>query len=171
MIIITETNLDGVLLIHTGAFEDHRGHYVETYNENEYRQHGITTKFVQDSISVSSQNVLRGIHGDDTTWKLISCLYGRFYAVVVNCDTESKSFGEWYNHTLSDTNRAQLLVPPKYGIGHLILSEKAIFHYKQSTNYTPEKQFTFRFDDPRFNIYWPCKNPILSNRDRSAPTI
>ena len=160
-----ETKLEKVLLIKLDIFEDHRGEYVETYNEELYRKNGIDMKFVQDDISVSTKNVLRGIHGDSETWKLISCLYGKFYLVVMNCDVDSENFGKWQSFVLSDVNRLQVLVPPKYGNAHLILSNKAIFHYKQSTYYNPAKQFTYKWNDSKFNIRWPIKNPILSQRD------
>ncbi|MFA4828265.1 MAG: dTDP-4-dehydrorhamnose 3,5-epimerase [Thermodesulfovibrionales bacterium] len=162
------TKLEGVLLIKLETFDDHRGEYVETYNEELYQKNGISVKFVQDDISVSTQNVLRGIHGDGETWKLISCLYGKFYLVVVNCDTESKDFGKWQSFVLSDRNRHQVLVPPKHGNGHLILSERAIFHYKQNTYYNPKGQFTYKWNDPKLNIWWPIKNPILSQRDEEG---
>jgi len=162
---ITKTTLGDVLLIKLDVFEDYRGEYIETYNEELYRKNGIDMKFVQDDISVSTKNVLRGIHGDSETWKLISCLYGKFYLVVVNCDVNSEKFGKWESFVLSDVNRLQVLVPPKYGNAHLILSDKAIFHYKQSTHYNPAKQFTYKWNDPKFNIWWPIKNPILSQRD------
>ncbi len=162
---VTETKLPGVLLIEPDVFEDFRGEYVEMYNSELYREHGIDIAFIQDDISVSTQGVLRGIHGDDVTWKLISCLYGRFYFVVVNCDKTASHFGRWEAFTLSDRNRHQVLVPPKHGNGHFILSEKAIFHYKQSTYYDPSRQFTYKWNDPELNIWWPGRNPILSRRD------
>lgn len=162
---ISKTNLDGVLLIKLDSFEDHRGEYVETYNEELYKKNGIDTKFVQDDISVSSKHVLRGIHGDMFTWKLISCLFGKFYLVAVDCKRDSDNFGKWQSFVLSDKNRNQVLVPPGYGNGHLVLSDTAIFHYKQSTYYNPSKQFTYKWNDPKLNIWWPITNPILSKRD------
>ena len=171
MITIERTELDGVLLITPGSFEDHRGYYVETYNEKLYREHGITIPFVQDDISVSSRNVLRGIHGDSETWKLISCLYGKFYFVVVNNDPASPQYRKWQSFTLSDTNRKQVLVPPMFGNGHLALSETTLFHYKQNTYYNPAGQFTIRYDDPAYGIWWPVAQPILSRRDESGAFI
>ncbi|MBA4373142.1 MAG: dTDP-4-keto-6-deoxy-D-glucose epimerase [Thermodesulfovibrio sp.] len=165
---IVRTKLDGVLLIKPGIFEDHRGEYVETYNEELYKKNGIDIAFVQDDISVSGRHVLRGIHGDGNTWKLISCLHGRFYFVVVNGDRESEHFGKWQEFILSDRNRHQVLVPPKHGNGHLVLSERAIFHYKQSSYYNPSGQFTFRWDDPELGIWWPINNPVLSRRDEAG---
>ncbi len=166
--ITEETPLQGVLLIKLEAFEDHRGQYIETFNRKAYQDQGMDMDFVQDDISISSRFVLRGIHGDDVTWKLITCLYGRFYLVVVNCDKDSEHFGRWQSFVLSEYNRHQVLVPPKYGNGHLVLSDRAIFHYKQSTYYDPSRQFTYKWNNPRLNIWWPVRAPILSRRDDSG---
>jgi len=168
MIDVMQTKLPGVLLIKPAIFEDHRGEYVELYNEDLYNRNGITVKFIQDDISTSSHHVLRGIHGDAETWKLISCLYGKFYLMVVNCDKESGNFGKWQSFVLSDKNRHQVLVPPKHGNGHLVLSETAIFHYKQNTYYNPKGQFTYLWNDPDLKMWWPVKNPILSQRDEEG---
>ena len=161
-----KTKLKGVLLLKPPTiFEDFRGSYVETFNKQFYEKCGVTCSFVQDDISTSTKGVLRGIHGDQETWKLISCLYGRFYMVVVNWDKNSLQFGQWESFELSEQNRLQILIPPKFGNGHLVLSEKAIFHYKQSTYYNKSGQFTIFWDDPQLNIWWPIKEPILSSRD------
>ncbi|MBI4619818.1 MAG: dTDP-4-dehydrorhamnose 3,5-epimerase family protein [Desulfobacterales bacterium] len=171
MIDVERTKLDGVLLIKPSIFEDHRGRYVEIYNEDLYRKYDIDVKFIQDDISVSSKHVLRGIHGDSETWKLISCLYGKFYLVVLNWDESSPQFGEWQSFVLSEHNRLQVLVPPKFGNGHLVLSEQAIFRYKQSTSYNRAGQFTVLWNDKKLNIWWPIKNPILSRRDEGNENI
>jgi len=163
---IEKTKLDEVLLITPPTiFKDFRGSYVELYNHQLYRQGGINVDFIQDDISTSSKHVLRGIHGDNQTWKLISCLAGKFYLAVVNWDKTSPQYGQWDAFVLSDDNRLQVLVPPKFGNGHLVLSEQAIFHYKQSTNYDRACQFTIAWNDPKLRIKWPIKNPILSKRD------
>lgn len=164
--IISETKLKGVLKITPPTnTEDFRGSYVELWNNALYKS-VCSADFIQDDISTSSFSVLRGIHGDGKTWKLISCLYGKFYLVVLNHDIDSQQYGEWESFVLSDTNRLQVLVPPKFGNGHLVLSDKAIFHYKQSTYYDRESQFTVKWDDPEFNIWWPIKNPLVSQRDQ-----
>ena len=163
---VTKTKLDGVLLIKPlTVFEDFRGTYVETYNEELYNKAGITVKLVQDDISTSTRGVLRGIHGDSETWKLVSCLHGKFYLIVLNHDKDSHQFGQWESFTLSDTNRLQVLIPPKFGNGHVVLSETAIFHYKQNTYYNRAGQFTVVWNDPKFKMWWPIKNPIISQRD------
>jgi len=168
MISVHKTNLEKVLLVRPDIFEDHRGQFIEIYNEGLYHEHGIKIKFIQDDISISDKNVLRGIHGDEKTWKLVSCLMGKFYLVVVNCEKKSVSFGKWEAFVLSDVNKNQVLIPPKYGNAHLVLSKKAIFHYKQSTYYDPESQFTYIWNDPTFNIWWPIDKPILSIRDQKG---
>lgn len=163
---VSKTQLDGVLLIKpTTVYEDFRGSYVETYNQELYQKAGITVSFVQDDISTSSRHVLRGIHGDAVSWKLVSCLYGKFYLVVLNYDKGSAQFGRWEAFTLSDRNRLQVLIPPQFGNGHLVLSQEAIFHYKQSSYYNRAGQFTVAWNDPRFNIWWPIKAPVVSQRD------
>lgn len=161
------TSLERVTLYRPPTiFEDFRGHYIETYNRRIYQAAGIDMDFVQDDISVSRRNVLRGIHGDDKTWKLISCLTGSFYMVVINNDPSSSQYRKWTSFTLSETNRLQVLVPPKFGNGHLVLTDQAIFHYKQTTEYDRSGQFTLAWDDPNLGIWWPIKDPIVSQRDQ-----
>jgi dTDP-4-dehydrorhamnose 3,5-epimerase len=155
---ITESQLEGVFIIKPFTiFEDFRGTYVELYNEELYKEK-IPVDFIQDDISTSYQNVLRGIHGDTTTWKLVSCLYGSFYLVIVNNKPDSKQYKQWTSITL--------LIPPGFGNGHLVLTEQTIFHYKQNTYYDRSTQFTIAWNDPNLNIYWPIKDPILSERDK-----
>ena len=165
MIEVTKTSLDGVLLVRPPVFEDYRGQFVETYNQAAYRASGIDIEFVQDDISVSTRNVLRGIHGDQVTWKLVSCLHGELYFVAVNWDETSSQYGKWESFVLSDRNRHQVLLPPKFGNGYLVISDIAMFSYKQSTYYDRAGQFTVFWNDPKLNIRWPIKDPILSKRD------
>jgi len=169
---IQKTKLKGVLLIKPPTiFEDFRGTYVETYNEELYKAAGIRYEFKQDDISISSKHVLRGIHGDKNTCKLISCHVGKFYLVVVNYDKTSKQYKQWDSFVLSEQNRMQVLIPPKFGNGHLVLSEQAMFHYKQTSYYDRAGQFTIRWNDPSLKIWWPIKNPILSQRDEFAKDV
>jgi dTDP-4-dehydrorhamnose 3,5-epimerase len=169
---VLRTKLDEVLLIKPPTvFEDFRGTYVELYNRELFRKEGIDIDFIQDDISVSSRHVLRGVHGDTGTWKLVSCLSGKFYLVVVNWDETSEQFRQWESFVLSEQNRLQVLIPPKFGNGHVVMSEQAIFHYKQTTYYNRAGQFTILWNDPELNIWWPVKNPILSRRDEGHDDI
>ncbi|MDX2101207.1 MAG: dTDP-4-dehydrorhamnose 3,5-epimerase [Alphaproteobacteria bacterium] len=161
-----KTELDGVVLIEPSTnFHDFRGEYVELYNRELYHAAGLTQDFVQDDISISSQHVLRGIHGDGNTTKLVSCLYGRFYLVVINNDPTSPQYRKWIGVTLSDKNRLSILIPPKFGNGHVVMSESAMFHYKQTSYYDRASQFTLIWNDPSLGLWWPVKQPIVSRRD------
>ncbi len=131
---IQTTALPGVLLIDPPTvFEDFRGGYVELYNEEIYRKAGINVGFVQDDMSTSSRHVLRGLHGDGVTHKLISCLHGRIYLVVACNDPKSEHYRKWTSFTISERNRQQVLVPPLHVLFHLVLRETAIFVYIESS--------------------------------------
>tara|TARA_A100001015_G_scaffold51887_1_gene56984 strand:+ start:1167 stop:1682 length:516 start_codon:yes stop_codon:yes gene_type:complete len=163
---IEETTLKGVKKIIPSNFQDHRGSYTETYNKEFMIENKIDIEFLQDDISVSHKNVLRGIHGDGRTFKFISCLFGSFQLIVVNNDPVSDQFKKWESFDLSFDNRNQILIPPKFGNGHLVLSDFAIFHYKQNTQYDRESQFTIKWNDPSYGFKWKNNNPILSLRDK-----
>lgn len=163
---VEKTELDGVLCIHPPTqFRDFRGQYVETYNRELYHAAGIRDDFVQDDASLTLHHVLRGIHGDTVTTKLISCLYGEIYSVIVNNDPASAQYRKWQAFTLNDRNNLQIYIPPKFGNSFLVLSDAALFHYKQTTYYDRTGQFTLRWNDPELGIRWPVDAPILSERD------
>jgi dTDP-4-dehydrorhamnose 3,5-epimerase len=108
--IVEKTKLEGVLLIKPPFFEDHRGEYMELYNRELYKSKGIDIDFVEDDISIATRGVIKGIHGDSITWKLISCLHGKFYLVVINYDESSKEFGKWQSFVLSEVNKRRFRV-------------------------------------------------------------
>jgi dTDP-4-dehydrorhamnose 3,5-epimerase len=164
-IIVEKTELENVLLIKQSKFEDHRGTYVEIFNTDDYKKNGININFVRDDISTSKKDVLRGIHYDNKTWKLIQCMYGKIYFVVVNLKKETPQYLRWQSFILTSDNRHQVLVPPNFGNGHLVLSDECIFHYKMSEYYDPKSEMGLKWDDPKVNIFWPFKNPILSKKD------
>lgn len=167
---VRPTRLAGVVAITPPTiFRDERGVYVESYNEQLYREAGILHRFLQDDFIHSKKHVLRGFHGDNETWKLISCLQGEFLLAVVNWDPASPQYREWEMFPLREDRPQQILVPPKFGNAHLVLSDRAIFHYKQTTVYNRAGQFTVRWNDPKLKLSWPVKNPILSKRDSEAP--
>ena len=157
---LIKTKFKGLIIYKRSSYNDSRGYFRELFLEKV-----IKKKFVFDYFSLSKKNVLRGIHGDKNTCKLVTCLYGEFYLVVVNNNPHSQQFKKWQSFNLSEKNRKQVLIPPMYGNGHLVISDKAIFHYKQTTEYNREGQFTIMWNDPDFKIKWPVKNPILSKRD------
>jgi dTDP-4-dehydrorhamnose 3,5-epimerase len=163
---VEPTKLEGILLITPDTFKDSRGTYVESYNAKEY----YPMQFVQDDFSISKRNVLRGIHGDSATWKLVSCPVGSIFLAVVNWDKDMPQYGQYWTCVLGGSmTYQQVLIPPKFGNGHLVLSDMAVFHYKQSTYYNPSTQFSIPYNDPRLDIPWPIllgELPITSERDR-----
>ena len=161
---IFDTALDGVKLIQPEIFEDFRGTNFESYNKK-YYDIALNIDFVVDSISTSRRHTLRGIHGDNKTTKLVSCLYGTIHMLIINRDPDSSQYNQWFTTTLSDRNKYQLLIPPKFGNGHLIMSDEAVFSYKLSEYYDRASQFTIKWNDPMHNFFWPIKHPILSERD------
>lgn len=171
-LIVHDTSLKGVKYLTTDRFEDLRGEYGGVYDEALYAANGLTVKFVADQVSFSYRNVLRGLHGDTRTTKLVQCLHGTVYTVAADCDPDSPDFGKWQSFILSDKNHKQLWVPPMYGLGYYAQTETVVFTYKLSCSLTPpEEQFTYRWDDPAFQIHWPGKTPILSLRDQKAPFV
>lgn len=161
---VEKTELDGVLLVKSSFFNDHRGKFISLYDQKDFEDNGIDILFLQDSMSYSTKNVLRGIHGDFVTWKLVCCTYGSLHCTVVNCWIEKYDFGKWQSFNLTAENGYQLLIPPGYGNSYLAL-EDSVCYYKQSTFYVPGRQFSYKWNDRKFNIDWPIDNPILSERD------
>jgi dTDP-4-dehydrorhamnose 3,5-epimerase len=173
---ITESSkIPGLRLITPDVFHDFRGEFVETYSAKTHRFQDLTgqaIEFVEDDISVSRQHVLRGLHGDTNTWKLIHCLSGALYYVVADVRPSSPAYLQWESFALNDQNRQQVLVPAGCANGHLVLSDKCIFSYKQSQHYSGmQDQFTVRWNDPKLNIFWPVRQPLLSQRDHSAADL
>jgi len=178
---VSETKFKNVLHIIPDTFEDYRGKFVETFNKDNYKKifnkyilekdNSINElpEFIQDNISTASVNVLRGIHGDFGTWKLVSCIKGKVYAVIVDCRVDSTTYLQWEGFMLTESNGVQLLLPPGIGNSYLALTDDVIYTYKQTTNYKDFEQFSLKWNDSRLNIYWPLPFgtiPILSDRDR-----
>ena len=152
-----------IKIFKTKQFIDFRGSYIESFNKKYFDQFN-DLNFVQDDFSTSSRNTLRGLHGDDETWKLVSCVFGKIYFVVADMRKNSNTFLQWEAFTLLPEEPKFILIPPGFANGHLVISETAIFHYKQSTYYGT-KQFTVKHNDKRLNIFWPNLNFIQSLRD------
>jgi dTDP-4-dehydrorhamnose 3,5-epimerase len=163
---VSETTIEGVKLIVPDRFEDHRGSYLEIYDSANFKEAtGEDINFVQDDISVSRKGVLRGLHGDMHTTKLVTVLNGSGYAVIADNRPESPTYKTWEAFTLSSDNRNQLLLPAGIGNSVLALEDNLIYYYKQNTHFVDGRQFTIKWDDPEWDFVWPIDNPILSKRD------
>jgi dTDP-4-dehydrorhamnose 3,5-epimerase len=151
-----------VKIFEPSSFEDFRGELYTLFKQEE-----SDLIFNHDKVSISRKNVLRGLHGDSKAWKLITCLYGEVYLVVVDNRPESQNFLKWDSIILTHKNKKSVLVPPMFANGHLVLSDEATFFYKWSYSgeYPDVKdQFSLKWDS--LNIHWPINNPILSQRDK-----
>lgn len=158
--------LADVKILETDSFKDNRGELWTVWNENEFTP---KLKFNHDKVAVSKKYVLRGIHGDSKSWKLITCLSGEIFLVVV----DPKSL-EHISITLSQNNKSSVLVPPGLGNGHLVMSDEAVFFYKwayEGDYPDVDDQFSLKWDDPKLNIPWPISLPILSYRDQNTKLL
>ncbi len=169
------TVIPGLKVIRPEVFHDFRGEFVLTYDDERYAfedEEGRPIAFVEDDVSVSRRHTLRGLHGDERTWKLIQCLSGAFYYVVVDMRPGSAAHRRWEAFTLNDKSRLQVLVPAGCANGFVVLSDECVCSYKQSERYAGmQGQFTVRWDDPALGIFWPVRQPILSSRDATAELL
>lgn len=154
-------------------FYDFRGENYEAFNQTEFSDFCIKSnlpeiQFVVDSFSFSRKNTLRGFHGDWKTWKILQCLQGSIQLVIIDMRLDSPTKNQTETFYLNDKNRAQILVPAGCVNAHLCLSDTCIFGYKLSNQYVKqEDQLHVFWNEPVYNIYWPIKNPIISERDTS----
>jgi dTDP-4-dehydrorhamnose 3,5-epimerase len=164
---ILPTELDGVLIIEPDVFADKRGFFMETFQKRRYREAGITAEFVQDNISHSVRNTLRGLHYQypDGQAKLVQVLEGEIFDVAVDIRRGSPTFGRWTGVVLSSENRRQFFIPEGFAHGFCVMSDSALFLYKCSNIYSPEAEGGIRWDDPDLGIRWPVQSPIISERD------
>ena len=147
------------------SFSDHRGDLFTIFKNGDYNN----MLFNHDKVSISKKNVLRGLHVDNIAHKLITCLSGEVLLVVVDNRKTSKNYLKWDSIILSEKNRVQILVPPMFANGHLVLSDSATFFYKWSYegDYPDvSDQFSLKWNDSRIGIKWPITNPILAERDK-----
>ena len=145
---------------------DYRGELWTTWKKDEFP---MNLEFNHDKVSTSRKNVIRGIHGDFKSWKLVTCLYGELYFVVVDNRKDSVTYLEWDCIILNDKNKKLVLIPPGFGNSFCVLSNYSIFMYKWSYKgkYPDVKdQFTLKWNDNKIGIDWPIKNPILQLRDK-----
>lgn len=170
---IVACEIAGLLVIEPKVFGDHRGFFMETWNQGRYQEHGIGSQFVQDNLSRSRRGTLRGLHYQkpNAQGKLISVLEGEVFDVALDIRQGSPTFKQWMGVNLSAENKRQFYLPPGFAHGFAVLSESVLFHYKCTDYYSPKDEMTIRWDDPEIGISWPLKDPILSARDAQAPFL
>jgi len=169
---VTELLLDGLKLVKPKVFVDTRGFFLESYQKPFYEKLGISMEFSQDNLVFSKEKVIRGMHlqiepGQD---KLVYVVQGEILDVAVDIRPKSPTFGKYHAEVLNDENHHQLFIPNGFAHGYCVLSKSAYVAYKVSNVYIPDKEISFKYDDPSVNIEWPVTDPIISEKDqRSLP--
>jgi len=170
---VIKTEIEDVLIIEPSVFSDPRGFFYESYNKARYQSEVINKDFVQDNISVSKKNVLRGLHYqlEQPQGKLVSVLEGEVFDVAADIRKGSPTFGQWVGVILSAENRRQLYVPEGFAHGFCVMSNTAIFSYKCTAGYRPDDEHTLLYSDPSIGVNWPCESPNLSDKDKEGLSL
>lgn len=167
------TKLDGVVLLEPTVHGDERGFFVETFSRETWAEHGVDVEFVQHNHSRSAQGTLRGLHfqTEPGQAKLLRCARGAILDVAVDLRRGSPTYGQWEGHVLDDITHCQLFVPVGFAHGFAVLSELADVAYLVSSVYDPATEAGIAWDDPDVGIEWRVEDPLLSERDRTAPRL
>lgn len=171
---IIPQKLPGVVLIEPKVFGDSRGFFMETFQSKRYHEDaGIDLEFVQDNYSRSSKGVLRGMHFQKTQpqGKLVRCVRGEIFDVVVDINPESPTYGEWVGEVLDEDSHRQLYIPPGYAHGFQVLSDIADMEYKCTDYYRPDDEGCLIWNDPDVGIEWPGEVGDLSEKDAKGLTL
>lgn len=170
---VIETSIPGVLVIEPQVFGDNRGFFTELYQADRYGKNGIAATFVQDNLSRSARNVLRGLHIQNPRpqGKLVTVLKGAVLDVAVDVRVGSPTFGQHVKIELSEDNRRQFWVPRGFAHGFLVLSESADFFYKCDDFYSAADELVVKWDDPALGIPWGEASPQVSGRDQVGRSL
>jgi|TARA_A100001391_G_scaffold73585_1_gene47391 dTDP-4-dehydrorhamnose 3,5-epimerase len=169
---VTPTSLPDVLLIEALSFADKRGWFLESFNQRQFEAAtGVHVPFVQDNLSHSKRNVLRGLHYQvpQAQGKLVQILSGQVFDVAVDLRRSSPTFGQWVGNILSSKHHHQAWIPEGFAHGFLTLSDTASVLYKVTNYYAPDCERTLAWNDPALGIQWPLQSePVLSEKDKQA---
>ena len=171
-----ETGIEGMFIVEPTVFEDNRGFFMETFNERDFKDAGYDLKFVQDNQSKSTKGVLRGLHFQIKypQGKLVRVTKGKVFDVGVDLRSNSDTYGKWFGAVLSDENKRQLYIPPKFAHGFVVLSDEAEFLYKCTEFYHGEDEGGIIWNDEDIGVEWPLDDideVILSEKDKLWPTF
>lgn len=172
---ITELELDGVKILESKVFEDYRGYYKESYSARKLKEFGIDTVFVQDNHSKTLKiGAIRGIHFQNNPKpqiKLVRCTRGRVLDVVVDLRKDSLNYKKWLAVELSEENNKQIWIPNGFGHAFLTLTDNCEVMYKVDEFYEPLYDRAIAWNDPEIGIDWGTNNPVVSDKDASAPLL
>lgn len=168
---VNTTFIDGIIIINPKIFEDSRGYFFESFNQDKYEQIGVRHKFVQDNISKSSKGTIRGLHyqiGEYAQGKLCSVLQGKVSDVAVDIRFGSPTFGKYFKVELSDQDKNQIWIPPGFAHGFEVLEDNTIFTYKCTSLYNQESERTILYNDIDIGIDWQIEQPLISDKDKKG---
>ena len=171
---VTESGIKGVFIIEPDFYEDDRGFFMETFHNERYRKLlGINLDFVQDNISRSSKNVLRGMHFQKNypQGKIVKASRGEILDVVVDLRKGSPTYGAWESFKLSEQNKLQVWIPPGFAHGFLVMSDSADIDYKCTEYYHPEDELCLMWNDPEVAIDWTINEPIVTGKDKKGLSL
>jgi len=171
-----DLEISDVKLIKPDVYGDDRGYFLECYKDSIYQQNGINESFVQENVSLSARNVLRGLHYQKdpaAQGKLVKVFQGRIFDVAVDIRRGSKSFGKWVGAYLSDEDHQMIYIPPGFAHGFCVVSDTALISYKVTSEYSPENDRGIIWNDPEIDIQWPIEAiaAIVSEKDSKQPLI
>ena len=174
--IFEKQKIEDVILVKPQIFGDNRGFFMETFNERDFKDAGYDLKFVQDNQSKSTKGVLRGLHFQIKfpQGKLMRVTKGKVFDVGVDLRSDSETYGKWFGAVLSDENKRQLYIPPKFAHGFVVLSDEAEFLYKCTEFYHGEDEGGIIWNDEDIGVEWPLDDideVILSEKDKLWPTF
>jgi dTDP-4-dehydrorhamnose 3,5-epimerase len=171
---IIESKLKGVVVIKPKVFEDTRGYFFESYNQNAFKKAGLDLNFVQDNQSLSQKGVLRGLHFQNNPYaqgKLVRVITGAVFDVAVDIRKNSPTYGQWFGQELTEKNKWMMYIPPGFAHGFLTLENNTIFSYKCTNFYSKESEGCLLWNDPEIGINWNVSDPLLSEKDLMGKRI
>ena len=173
---VTKAPIEGLYIIEPTVHGDSRGYFMETYNQRDMAEAGLSMAFVQDNQSLSTRGVLRGLHYQKQypQGKLVRVITGEVFDVAVDLRRGSATYGKWHGEILSAENKKQLYIPEGFAHGFYVLSETAEFCYKVTDFYHPNDEGGIRWNDPDIGVEWPLLEGIpvlLSEKDQVQPYL
>ena len=167
-------SIPDVILVEPQSFSDDRGFFFESFKESDFFANGIDKKFVQDNFSHSVNGVIRGLHfqkAPKAQAKLVTVLKGKIFDVAVDIRKNSPTYGKWVSEILSGDTHNLLYVPEGFAHGFCVISDEADVLYKVSNEYSQEHERSIIWNDPKLDIQWPIKKPIISNKDNKLSLL
>ncbi len=163
---ITETGFEALLLFSPRIFSDERGRFFESWRLADYKKYGIHEDFLQDNVSISYKDVIRGMHAQGGQGQMVTVTHGCIFDVVIDNRPNSETYGRYFSVILDSFEGKQLYMPPGFFHGFCVMSDLAVVQYKCTEYYDPAQESGIVWNDREIGISWPVSSPIVSEKDR-----